>query len=601
MVIKRVIKICIVLLVTGLFCLSFATLGAKTAGYFTDQAVISGNSFQTGDWQAPESQAGPTDEYQTDSDFFVPYTAWDNLSGVVEVKLWYRYEGGAWTYYTLCTIGPPQTSTSGDFDFTASCGDGFYEFYTIAEDEQGNTENPPLVVDTSTTVDTEDPITTISVGEPKYESSLHITSATSITLSAFDATSEVDWTKYRIDAGSWQYYSGPFTLSGLSDGPHLISYQSRDNAGNVEAMQFLVVILDNQGPIISNVQAINITTNSATIIWDTSEGATSSVEYGLDISYGNITPEDPNLVTSHSVDLSGLIPNTLYHFRVKSKDVLGNEAISGDYTFTTLPDGAEPEGHIVINEVYYDVDCDHGAESTNEWIELYNPTNQAVDLSGFVISDNSSSDVLGSYSIPAHSYAVITPNSSTWSFWPDIPAGATKIVLGSYIGNGLGNSGDRVILKNTAADVVDQMGYGTDTAVWSPACPDVSEGHSLARSPAGFDTDSPSDFVDLATPNPGTNPHSQGNVPELAQETKERANEFSGSAKGNNLSNSQTEDTKEKDNKSSDSPKEDDSQKDQQGDNLPEKPTKSKEGKNLNIPGEKNDNQNVEESKEVCG
>ena len=46
---------------------------------------------------------------------------------------------------------------------------------------------------------------------------------------------------------------------------------------------------------------------------------------------------DANLVTSHNVTLTGLIANTKYHYRVKSNDASGNEAISKDYTFTTLP------------------------------------------------------------------------------------------------------------------------------------------------------------------------------------------------------------------------------------------------------------------------
>jgi hypothetical protein len=41
------------------------------------------------------------------------------------------------------------------------------------------------------------------------------------------------------------------------------------------------------------------------------------------------------LVTSHSLPLSGLMPGTPYHYRVKSRDIAGNLAISGDTTFTT--------------------------------------------------------------------------------------------------------------------------------------------------------------------------------------------------------------------------------------------------------------------------
>jgi hypothetical protein len=40
-------------------------------------------------------------------------------------------------------------------------------------------------------------------------------------------------------------------------------------------------------------------------------------------------------VTAHSVNLTGLSADTLYHFQVKSRDAQGNLAQSGDYIFTT--------------------------------------------------------------------------------------------------------------------------------------------------------------------------------------------------------------------------------------------------------------------------
>lgn len=89
-------------------------------------------------------------------------------------------------------------------------------------------------------------------------------------------------------------------------------------------------------PTISNIRVINITENSADVLWDTNEPATSRVEYGLTTSYGLSTATLAALVTSHSVPLSGLLPNTLYHFRVFSTDSSGNEAVSVDGTFTTL-------------------------------------------------------------------------------------------------------------------------------------------------------------------------------------------------------------------------------------------------------------------------
>jgi hypothetical protein len=40
-------------------------------------------------------------------------------------------------------------------------------------------------------------------------------------------------------------------------------------------------------------------------------------------------------VTTHSRTLTGLTPNTLYHYRINSTDASGNTAITADLTFTT--------------------------------------------------------------------------------------------------------------------------------------------------------------------------------------------------------------------------------------------------------------------------
>jgi hypothetical protein len=92
---------------------------------------------------------------------------------------------------------------------------------------------------------------------------------------------------------------------------------------------------DTQPPVISSVAKKNITSSSATITWSTNEPADRQVEYGLSTSYGIMTPLDTNLTQNHSVTLSGLSANTIYHYRVKSKDATGNLAVSGDDTFTT--------------------------------------------------------------------------------------------------------------------------------------------------------------------------------------------------------------------------------------------------------------------------
>ncbi len=92
---------------------------------------------------------------------------------------------------------------------------------------------------------------------------------------------------------------------------------------------------DTTAPVLSSITSTSISANSATINWTTNESADSQVEYGLTTSYGSSSTLNTSLVTSHNVALSGLNSNTLYHYRVKSKDAAGNLATSADYSFTT--------------------------------------------------------------------------------------------------------------------------------------------------------------------------------------------------------------------------------------------------------------------------
>jgi hypothetical protein len=89
-------------------------------------------------------------------------------------------------------------------------------------------------------------------------------------------------------------------------------------------------------PTIFTVTASGITASTATITWTTDEAADSQLEYGPTTAYGSSTPRGPTLVATHSQALSDLTASTLYHYRVKSKDALGNLAVSSDQTFRTF-------------------------------------------------------------------------------------------------------------------------------------------------------------------------------------------------------------------------------------------------------------------------
>jgi len=128
--------------------------------------------------------------------------------------------------------------------------------------------------------------------------------------------------------------TGTHTVSVTAPGYLANSFQATIAAGQVTTRN-VILSRDTTPPVISNVRTANVQATNAQVLWDTNKGATSQVEYGLTTSYGSQTTVDGALVTAHTVQLTNLTANTLYHYRVKSSDAAGNPATSGDYTFTT--------------------------------------------------------------------------------------------------------------------------------------------------------------------------------------------------------------------------------------------------------------------------
>lgn len=91
---------------------------------------------------------------------------------------------------------------------------------------------------------------------------------------------------------------------------------------------------DTTPPVIKNISASSETETSTVITWTTNEPGNSQVEYGKTTEY-DLTATSDELTITHSVNLSGLEPNTTYYYRVKSKDKAGNEASSTENTFVT--------------------------------------------------------------------------------------------------------------------------------------------------------------------------------------------------------------------------------------------------------------------------
>ena len=140
-----------------------------------------------------------------------------------------------------------------------------------------------------------------------------------------------------LDASLLLAHSAP--LVGLTPSTtYFYCIKSKDLAGNLASdcgRSFTTAApADTTPPAVSAVVATTAA-STATIAWTTNEAATSQIEYGLSSSYGSESTLDASLGLTHSVALTNLESNTMYHYRIHSTDALGNAGISSDATFMT--------------------------------------------------------------------------------------------------------------------------------------------------------------------------------------------------------------------------------------------------------------------------
>ncbi len=157
--------------------------------------------------------------------------AQDPGSGVA--KIMYSINNGKWQEY------------SGPFNLEGE--DGVYKVSYYAVDHLGNAESVRTL---TFLLDNHPPKTQISFGDPNYSDAtgLWLTSNTPITL-ALTSKSTYGRTRtyFAIDGGPWREYSGPFHIRG-ADGPHTISYYSRNASGVAEKVKSITVYKDDTPP-----------------------------------------------------------------------------------------------------------------------------------------------------------------------------------------------------------------------------------------------------------------------------------------------------------------------------------------------------------------
>ncbi len=163
---------------------------------------------------------------------------------------------------------------------------------------------------------------------------------------------------------------------------------------------------------LSNVAVASMATSTATITWNTNLAANSQVMYGVTTAYGSSSPLDSTLVTSHSVMLSGLLPNTTYHFQVVSATA-SSTATSSDMTFSTNAlDVTAPTISAVTNSVASTSASVSWTTNENATGKVFYGTANPLDLSA-----TSTASVTTTSLSMSHSFTLSGLNASTTYFY----------------------------------------------------------------------------------------------------------------------------------------------------------------------------------------
>ncbi|MBN1591621.1 MAG: PQQ-binding-like beta-propeller repeat protein [Candidatus Coatesbacteria bacterium] len=290
-------------------------------------------------------------QFASSSPFGVDFTASDALSGIRGVGLWFNKEGSGWTYF-----GSIADETQGTFEFTPS-GDGQYEFYTRAQDQADNLEDPPGSADSSTDFDTISPSSECSSAALESGSPFPVDFTAS---DAYSGIAEVSlW--FNKDGGGWTNYDtipdkteGTFQFTPSGDGEYEFYTRAMDKAGNVEdppGAPDSTTTYDSSKPTSSCDSPQYENTPPIKVNYQTNGGAGSSilkVELYSRFDGGSYTLYDDSTDATGSFDFDPASGNGAYAFYTIAYDEAGN---SED------PPGT-PDSETVFDDVLPSSTCD---------------------------------------------------------------------------------------------------------------------------------------------------------------------------------------------------------------------------------------------------
>lgn len=190
-------------------------------------------------------------------------------------------------------------------------------------------------------------VVSVSPATPKNDVTVEVPVVSDISASELSETSAViSWVTEKPTISSIEVYSedGTFIITvtdkkpvtthrllvaGLTNGTtYYFKILSEDKQALSQEHSFSTLATVISTFMISDVKVSYITDTDTIITWVTNRPATSEVQYWNPLYIDRNTVSSDELTTNHTINLTSLEANAIYHCQIKSKDAEGNQAIS---------------------------------------------------------------------------------------------------------------------------------------------------------------------------------------------------------------------------------------------------------------------------------
>lgn len=169
----------------------------------------------------------------------------------------------------------------------------------------------------------------------------------------------------------------------------------------------------------------------------------------------SVTLTSPSSITlQYDAPLSSEPSGTTYELTISNQtDIFGNTAADISSSFFVIEYAVADSGDVFISEFMY-----NPATGFTDFIEIYNPTDNAFNLQGWTYNDNSGNARTISdseFALAPNSYVVLVPDSTISGMFPNI----TLADMGSGFANLNSTTPDDIVIRKQNGTPIDSLTY----------------------------------------------------------------------------------------------------------------------------------------------